>query len=128
MGQFSDYPSVMGMMSVQGYHAGAIRQMLIGKAYEQVYGQSMQVYQLTAVRELEPPRDSVLECFSTASAPSLSRERCHSLSSGQAHPVMPASGQPASKGQKRYPVCLMRVSAQPLQFFCSQPVVRCRSQ
>ena len=38
MGQFSDLLSVYGISSVEGYHAGAVRQLLIGMAYDTVVG------------------------------------------------------------------------------------------
>ena len=50
MMQFSDQASVIGIMSVEGYHAGAIRELLIRQAYDPVLYNSMLVTNLTAVR------------------------------------------------------------------------------
>ena len=50
MMQFSDQPSVVGIMAVEGYHAGAIRELLIRQAYDTVVHDNMLVTNLTAVR------------------------------------------------------------------------------
>ena len=53
MMQFSDQASVIGMMSNHGYHAGAIRHLLIRQAYSTVRYDTMLVTNLTGV--LPPP-------------------------------------------------------------------------
>ncbi len=50
MMQFSDQASVIGIMAVEGYHAGAIRELLIRQAYNRVVYDTMLVTNLTAVR------------------------------------------------------------------------------
>ena len=50
MMQFSDQASVIGIMAVEGYHAGAIRELLIRQAYDTVVYDKMRVTDLTAVR------------------------------------------------------------------------------
>ena len=52
MMQFSDQASVIGIMAVEGYHAGAIRELLIRQAYDTVAYDKMRVTDLTAVRPL----------------------------------------------------------------------------
>ncbi len=56
--QFSDQASIIGIMSVEGYHAGAIRELLIRQAYDTVVYNSMLVTNLTAARAATCERHS----------------------------------------------------------------------
>ena len=52
MGQFADTASAMGIQAVQGYHAGAIRELLIQEAYSKVVFSQILVKDLTGVQSL----------------------------------------------------------------------------
>jgi len=51
VGQFWDLATALGFLATEGYHAGAVRELLILQAFSKVvYTSNLMVYQVTGVR------------------------------------------------------------------------------
>ena len=59
VGQFWDLSTALGLLATEGYHAGAVRELLILQAFSKVvYAGDLLVYQVTGVRTSLTPQVS----------------------------------------------------------------------